>query len=271
MRTKIFELRFLIPLIGLLLFGCNGEAAPITPEPTPVYQGPLVMSNNLDVIVEAWEYISPDDEEALTSFLSQDPDALSFGESYHEAHIKWYEGGFDLVWGNFPCSTEPILIIDKQVMTLWEEWTYTIHPETPLVGQTTYVPTPIPQEGAFIANHNPNVVVKESGYFSSSSELEIFLLQYPNVLPFGGGYHQNQIYITRRKGGFDLIWDRDICSTQTFLILGENTIELWFRDVIWGDCDGMIEGFRVEFETDFRLDEWKRLVRFCNETCVYYH
>ena len=145
--------------ICLLLIGCRSEISSIESEPTTTPQGPAVISNNPDVIVESWEYISPRSEEALTSFLSRDPEAIEFGPEHYEAHIVWREDGFIIVWGNFFCSTQPILTIDHVKIELWlndgiwedciseqaihafrveletnippEEWTYVIHQDAP--------------------------------------------------------------------------------------------------------------------------------------------
>lgn len=73
--------------------------------------------------------------------------------------MVWREGGFDLIWGNYFCSTEPVLIIKETTISLWlndgiwddcessqemhtfkveletniprEEWTYILHEDAP--------------------------------------------------------------------------------------------------------------------------------------------
>jgi hypothetical protein len=154
-------LRFLVVFICLLLVGCRSESSAVEAEPTPTPQGPSVISKNPNAIIESWEYISPRSEKALTSFPSSDPAAIKFGPELDEAYIVWREGGFDLVWGGYFCSTEPILTINDAPATieLWlndaiwddcvametihafkveletnvppEEWTYIIHPDAP--------------------------------------------------------------------------------------------------------------------------------------------
>lgn len=152
-------LRYFVVFICLLFISCRSETNSVELEPTPTPQGPSVISNNPDAIVESWEYISPRAEDALISFPSGNPEAIEFGPEHYEAYIVWREGGFDLVWGNFFCSTQPILTIDHVIIELWlndgiwddciseqaihafkvevktnippEEWTYILHPDAP--------------------------------------------------------------------------------------------------------------------------------------------
>lgn len=111
--------RYLIALIPLLLISCQSATTPAAPAPSPTPQGPTVTSNNPDVTVESWEYINPRSEEALTFFPSGNPDAIRFGPEHYEAYVIWREGGFDLVWGNFICSTWPMLTIEETTIKLW--------------------------------------------------------------------------------------------------------------------------------------------------------
>lgn len=122
-------------------------------------RGPAVISNNPNAIVKSWEYISPRSEEALTSFPSSDPEAIEFGPEHYEAYIIWRKSGFDIIWGNFVCSTKPVLMIEETTFVLWlndaiwddcnaaevihafrveletdipaEEWTYVVHQDAP--------------------------------------------------------------------------------------------------------------------------------------------
>lgn len=152
-------LKYLVVFICLLSVGCHSETSSVEPKPTPTPQGPSVISNNPNAVVESWEYLSPRSEEALTSFPSRDPEAVEFGPDNSEAYIVWRKGGFDLIWGNVICSTQPILTIDNVTIELWlndaiwddceaaetrhafkvelktdippEEWTYILHPDAP--------------------------------------------------------------------------------------------------------------------------------------------
>ena len=82
--------------------------------------GPNVVSFNPDVTVTSWEYSNPADEER-TNFpkVMGEPDAITFGQELHSAEILWREGGFDVVWSGFICSTHPILTISDRTIELW--------------------------------------------------------------------------------------------------------------------------------------------------------
>lgn len=154
-------LRYLIVLICFLSVGCSNETNSATPEATqtPIGLGPAVISNNPTIIVQSWEYIGPRSPDALVSFPSRNPEAIAFGPDHYEAYIIWRESGFDLIWGNVFCSTEPILIIKEATIELWlndgiwndceasqeihafnveletdippEKWTYILHKDAP--------------------------------------------------------------------------------------------------------------------------------------------
>ncbi|MEI2610454.1 MAG: hypothetical protein V9G20_17645 [Candidatus Promineifilaceae bacterium] len=155
----MYWLRFLVVSTCLLFVGCRSETNAVESEPTRTPQGPTVISNNPNAIIKSWEYLNPRSEEALTSFLSRDPKSIGFGPERYEAYIIWRKGGFDLVWGNFICSTQPILTINNTIIDLWlndaiwddcdaaqvihafkveletdiptGEWTYVIHSDAP--------------------------------------------------------------------------------------------------------------------------------------------
>jgi hypothetical protein len=153
-------LKYLVVLIiCFLLISCRSETSSVESEPIPTPQGPSVISNNPEAVVKSWEYISPRSEEALTSFPSSAPEAIEFGPEHYKAYIVWRKGGFDLIWGNFICSTRPILMIEETTIALWlndaiwddceaaevihafkvdletdispEKWTYILHPDAP--------------------------------------------------------------------------------------------------------------------------------------------
>lgn len=153
--------RYLIVLICLLLISCRSEASSTESELMLASQdrGPAVISNNPNAAVKSWEYISPHLDEALTSFPSSNPETIKFGPDHYEAYIMWREGGFDIIWGNFVCSTQPVLMIEETTIALWlndaiwddcdaaevihafkveletdipaEEWTYVVHQKAP--------------------------------------------------------------------------------------------------------------------------------------------
>ncbi|MDT8307839.1 MAG: hypothetical protein RRC07_18035 [Anaerolineae bacterium] len=110
------------PFIWLLLARCSNDLGPMAPTPTPtrIVEKPQVISTSPDVIISAWEYLSPQSEEALASFPAHDPDAIEFAPGNRQATIIWREGGFDLVWGGYFCSIQPILTIGDGTIELWE-------------------------------------------------------------------------------------------------------------------------------------------------------
>ncbi len=151
--------RYFVMFACLLLVSCRSKTSLVELEPTPTPQGPSVISNNPNAVIKSWEYISPRSEDALTSFPVRNSDAIGFGPDAYEAYIVWHEGGFDLIWGNFSCSTQPILIVEETTITLWlndgiwddcvaaevihafkvkmetdipiEEWAYILHQDAP--------------------------------------------------------------------------------------------------------------------------------------------
>jgi hypothetical protein len=157
-RCKLL-LRYLVVFICLLSISCDSEIQSVESEQTPVPQGPSIISNSSDTVVESWKYISPRSEEALVSFPSSASGAIEFGPEHYEAYIVWRTGGFDLIWGNFACSTQPILVIKNKTIELWlnnavwedceaaevihafkveletdippEEWIYILYPDAP--------------------------------------------------------------------------------------------------------------------------------------------
>jgi hypothetical protein len=154
---KMRSFRYIVVIMCLLLIGCRNGTKTIESEPTalPTPQGPAVISNNPGAIIQSWEYINPRSEKALTSFPTHDPEAIKLGSEPYEAYVVWRKDGFDLIWGNFICSTQPILTIENTTIELWlndgiwddcdaaevihafkidletdiptEEWTYIIH------------------------------------------------------------------------------------------------------------------------------------------------
>ena len=113
---------FVFPLLWLLMSGCRDDLGHMEPTPTPtrIAEKPQVISASPDIVVESWEYLSPQSERAPDSFPANDPDAIEFAPGNRQAYIVWREGGFDLVWGGFFCSIQPILTIGKGKIELWE-------------------------------------------------------------------------------------------------------------------------------------------------------
>ena len=113
---------FVFPLLWLLVAGCSDDLGYMEPTPTPtrIAEKPQVISASPDIVVESWEYLSPQSERAPDAFPANDPDALEFAPGNRQAYIVWREGGFDLVWGGFFCSIQPILTIGKGKIELWE-------------------------------------------------------------------------------------------------------------------------------------------------------
>lgn len=154
------RLKFLLAFISLLLLlRCNNEQHLPESDTLSGSGNAQVINNTSNIVIENWEYLSPRSDEALQSFPSQDSEAIAFGSDKHEAYIVWHEDGFDVIWGNVICSTEPILTIGEATIALWlndgiwddcedaqvthafrvelvtdiplEAWTYSVHTNAP--------------------------------------------------------------------------------------------------------------------------------------------
>src|SRR5690606_35758143 len=68
---------FVFPLLWLLMSGCRDDLGHMEPTPTPtrIAEKPQVISASPDVVVESWEYLSPQSGKAPDSFPANDPDA----------------------------------------------------------------------------------------------------------------------------------------------------------------------------------------------------
>jgi hypothetical protein len=108
--------------IWLLVAGCSNDLGLIAPTPLPtrIVEKPQVISTSPDVVVTSWDYINSQSEKALASFPSGYPEAIEFAPGNRQAHLIWREGGFDLVWGGWFCSIQPILTIGEGTIELWE-------------------------------------------------------------------------------------------------------------------------------------------------------
>lgn len=113
---------YLLPFIWLLLAACSNDLGYMAPTPTPtrIVEKPQVISTSPDVAVTSWDYLSPQSDKALASFPARDPDAIEFAPGNRQATIIWREGGFDLLWGGWFCSIQPILTIGERRIELWE-------------------------------------------------------------------------------------------------------------------------------------------------------
>lgn len=71
-------------------------------------QGPAVLSHDPDLLVTNWEYLGP---EAAAEFPPASEGVRVLDEMHYEIRLRETAVGFDLIWGNFPCSTQPVLFI----------------------------------------------------------------------------------------------------------------------------------------------------------------
>lgn len=63
------------------------------------------------VEIESWEYLGPDAVESMP-FPSANVRAVDF--STWEIRLIRTENGFELVWGELPCSTQPVVIVHAE-------------------------------------------------------------------------------------------------------------------------------------------------------------
>jgi hypothetical protein len=76
-------------------------------------QGPAVISHDPDLQVTEWDYSMPEFPPALENVRELD-------ELHYEIRLAETAVGFDLVWSNYPCSTEPVLFIQPgHQLELW--------------------------------------------------------------------------------------------------------------------------------------------------------
>lgn len=71
-------------------------------------QGPAVVSYDPNVPVTHWEYLGP---EAADEFPPQSENVRVLNELHYEIRLVETAVGFDLIWGDFLCSTQPVLFI----------------------------------------------------------------------------------------------------------------------------------------------------------------
>jgi hypothetical protein len=82
-----------------------------TPIPPPV-QGPAVLGDNVEI--KDWEYLGP---ESVESFPSLSANVREVGK---DIYLVRRDYGFDLVWIQLPCATEPVMIVHADaVIEFW--------------------------------------------------------------------------------------------------------------------------------------------------------
>ncbi len=74
-------------------------------------EGPAVVSQEPNIRVETWEYLSPEQVNQIRPL--PDPAGIPFGDAPHKPFIFWHENGFDLFWSEFPCATKPVALIKE--------------------------------------------------------------------------------------------------------------------------------------------------------------
>ncbi len=71
-------------------------------------QGPAVISHDPDLLVVEWEYLGP---ESAAEFPSASESVRVLDDLHYEIRLRETAVGFDLIWGNLLCSTQPVLFI----------------------------------------------------------------------------------------------------------------------------------------------------------------
>ncbi len=127
--ASLYRTAFVVFVVWMVV-GCqtSGRGAEMsTPEVpstgTGLPIGPLVASTNSNAVVTGWQYLSPRAEEAWQGFPisvnDPGPDVIRFGEHPEDAYLRWREDGFDLVWYDVICSTQPVVVIEGTTISLW--------------------------------------------------------------------------------------------------------------------------------------------------------
>lgn len=110
----------LLLLIGFIFTACSTSTPTVTPVspfqtstpiPPPV-QGPAVLGDNVEI--KDWEYLGP---ESVEFFPSLSANVREVGK---EIYLVRRNDGFDLVWGQLPCATQPVMIVHADaVIEFW--------------------------------------------------------------------------------------------------------------------------------------------------------
>ena len=74
--------------------------------PTPTVPGPTVMGKGTEI--ETWNYFGPD---ATQSIPAPSSNIRDVGNEVYEARLIQTENGFDIVWGQMRCATQPTVIV----------------------------------------------------------------------------------------------------------------------------------------------------------------
>ena len=91
-------------VIGLLVgFGMSACAKEVPPPPV---QGPAVLSDGIEI--EDWEYLGPN---AVESFPQLSATVREVGNDIYQARLIQRDDGFELVWSQLPCATQPVVVI----------------------------------------------------------------------------------------------------------------------------------------------------------------
>lgn len=88
------------------------------PTPTlipPPVQGPAVLGDNVEI--GEWEYLGP---EAVESLPNLSATVRNVDVSHHEIRLIRNEDGFELVWSQVVCATQPVVVVRADaVIEFW--------------------------------------------------------------------------------------------------------------------------------------------------------
>jgi len=105
-------MRKLISWFFLLILAACNRPTPIPPPPIP---GPAVLGDG--VLIANWEYFGPNAVERLPELSAN---VKEVGNDVYEVRLVQKERGFDLVWSQLPCATQPVIIIhDNASIEFW--------------------------------------------------------------------------------------------------------------------------------------------------------
>ena len=121
-------------IVGLSLAGCNtvtpspAAQSPTVVSPSPPVQGPAVLGDG--VVIEDWQYFGP---ESVQSFPPPSTNVRDVGTDVYEAWLIWTDDGFDLVWGQVVCATQPVVVVHADAAI--EFWPgESVPPDCPAMG-----------------------------------------------------------------------------------------------------------------------------------------
>ena len=81
-------------------------------------QGPDVIGDGIEI--EEWDYLGPDMDGSRPALEPSDPNIQEFGNNQIPILLFPTEGGFDLEWGTFACSTQPVAVVrDDATIEFW--------------------------------------------------------------------------------------------------------------------------------------------------------